>query len=569
MDSSNPIATIGEKDPENNSQINTTHDIFHDKIPPKANIKDETGVLATLALTNDPVDPQTSRRVLRKIDAHILPFLCITYALQFIDKTSLGYSSVYGIIADNHLVGQQYSWTSSIFYFGYLLAEYPGIAVLQRFPLAKFLGVNIVLWGAILMTSAACSSFAGIATVRFLLGVTEATISPGFVAVTGIWWTRQEQAGRSALWISFLGVGSFVGVLVAYGIGHITGGLSPWKYIYLILGAVTVLWGVVFTLFVPDGPADVKWLTQEEKVVAVQRIVENKTGTKSRRFEMAQVWEAVTDPAVIILGLISFVNAIASGGLAFGSLLIQGLGFSSINSTLMNLPLSTVQLVAQLGCGYLASKIKHSRLHIASLAMIPPVRKSGRRDVQTSWLIFWQIIGTCLINQLDASDKWGRLVGVWLLGTYPVGFMTILGLLSANIAGSTKRSVASGWVFVCYCVGQISGPQFFQSTQAPSYHSGIVAMLCGFILNLVLNEVLRLIYVIENKRRDKMLVGKTEEEIAYLKKESEIQGFEDVTDKDNVGLRTLPDLKKSTKLTSLCLGDVSICDVTALKQPCH
>lgn len=382
MATSKPLPVIGDHSTEKGSQM-TTIDLPHDHVDKNpmtnAHIKDETGTLATLALNNGPMNQNTSRHVLRKVDVHILPFLCITYALQFIDKTCLGYSSVYGIIADNHLAGQQYSWTSSIFYFGYMMAEYPGIAILQRFPVAKFLGANIILWGAVLMTTAACSSFAGIASVRFLLGMTEATISPGFVAVTGMWWTRQEQAGRSALWISFLGVGSFVGVLIAYGIGHITGSLSPWKYIYLILGAVTILWGVLFTLFVPDGPAHVKWLTEDERVVAVQRIVENKMGTKSRRFERSQVWEAAKDPAVIMLGLISFVNAIASGGLAFGSLIIQGLGFSSINSTLMNLPLSTVQLVAQLGCGYLASRIPKSRLHIASFSMIPPV--SGSRFV--------------------------------------------------------------------------------------------------------------------------------------------------------------------------------------------
>jgi MFS family permease len=339
----------------------------------KVSIKDETGALAIQALSQGEVDPEASKRVLRKIDMYILPFLCCTYALQFIDKTSLGYSSVYGIIPDNHLVGQNYSWVSSIFYFGYMFAEYPGVAVLQRFPVAKFLGANIVLWGCILMTTAACSSFAGLATVRFLLGATEATISPGFVAVTGMWWTRQEQAGRSALWISFLGVGSFVGTLVSYGIGHITGSLKPWKYIYIILGAVTIVWGVAFTLLVPDSPSQVKWLTEEEKVVAVQRIMVNKTGTKSRRFVRAQIMEAATDPKIIVLGLISFVNAIASGGLAFSSLVIQGFGFDPLQTTLMGLPLSVVQLVTQLTAGFLASKIPKARLHIATVAMIPPV----------------------------------------------------------------------------------------------------------------------------------------------------------------------------------------------------
>ncbi|TID01687.1 putative transporter [Colletotrichum higginsianum] len=487
-----------------------------DDLVSKHHITDESGALAASALNSAPLDDAQSRSILRKLDRRILPFLCVTYALQFIDKTSLGYSSVYGIIPDNGLVGQQYSWASSIFYFGYLVAEYPGVAVLQRFPVAKFLGANIVLWGAILMTTAACSSFAGLASVRFLLGATEATISPGFVAVTGMWWTRQEQAGRSALWVSFLGVGSFIGTLLAYGIGHITGSLSPWKYIFLILGAMTVVWGVVFTLFVPDSPANVTWLTEQERVVAVQRVAANNTGTgRSRTFVMAQVVEAATDPAIIILGLISFVNAIASGGLAFGSLIIQGFGFSPLQTTLMNLPLSTVQVVTQLGAGFLTSKISSSRLHVGTVAMIPP------------------IIGTLLINQLHLDNKWGRLVGVWLLGSYPVGFMVILGLLSTNIAGGTKRSVASGWVFVCYCIGQIAGPQFFKSKEAPAYHNGIVAMLCGFILNLVLNQILRFIYVLENKKRDKLLEGKSEEEIAEMQREGEVLGFEDATDKTN------------------------------------
>ncbi|KAI6086149.1 MFS general substrate transporter [Hypoxylon rubiginosum] len=482
-------------------------------------IKDEAGDLAARALTIAAVDEETARKVRRKIDLRILPFLAITYALQFIDKTSLGYSSVYGIIPDNHLQGQDYSWASSIFYFGYLIAEYPGIAVIQRFPVAKFLGVNVILWGAILMTTSACTSFGGLATVRFFLGMVESTISPGFVAITGIWWTRQEQAGRSALWISFLGVGSFVGTLLAYGIGHIQSTLSTWKYIYLILGAVTIVWGIVFFLFVPDSPASVKWLSEDEKVIAIQRVIENKTGTKSRRFAKEQVVEAITDPAVIVLGLISFVNAIASGGLAFGSLIIQGFGFSSLQTTLLNLPLSAVQVVAQLGSGFLTTRLGNSRLIIGSVAMLPP------------------IVGTVLINQLQVTNRWGRLVGVWLLGSYPVGFMIILGLLSTNIAGSTKRSIASGWVFICYCVGQIAGPQFFKSKEAPAYHNGIVAMLCGFILNLVLNQVLRFIYARENKRRDQTLEGKSEYEIAEMKRESELQGFEDVTDKNNVMFR--------------------------------
>ncbi|RDW84454.1 hypothetical protein BP6252_02044 [Coleophoma cylindrospora] len=482
-------------------------------------IDDEAGVIAVQALASGVVDPVLSKKVLRKIDFYILPFLCVTYGLQFLDKTSLGYSSVFGIIPDNHLVGQDYSWASSIFYFGYLIMEYPGVALLQRFPIAKFLGFNIVAWASILMITAACSSFAGLATVRFLLGMFEATISPGFVAITGIWWTRQEQASRSAIWVSFLGFFGTIGGLITYGIGHIQGSLATWKLIYLILGAFTVVWGILFIIVVPDNPATTRWLTEEERIVAVQRVLENKTGTKTRTFVKAQVIEALTDPKIILLALISLVNAIASGGLSFGSIIIKGFGFTSLQTSLMNMPLSFLQAIFTLLGGWAQTKLPNARLIVASVAMIPP------------------IIGTVLINQLDLSNKWGRLVGLWLLAGYPTGFMVLLSLLATNVAGTTKKSVASGMVFVMYCVGQIVGPQCFKTAEAPTYHSGIVAMLVGFILNLVFNLVLRFLYVRENRRRDRALEGKSEAELEALREQSRAQGFENVTDVENVFFR--------------------------------
>ncbi|KAH6693357.1 major facilitator superfamily domain-containing protein [Leptodontidium sp. MPI-SDFR-AT-0119] len=482
-------------------------------------IDDEAGEIAAQALASGPADAEVSRKVLRKIDLYILPFLCITYGLQFLDKTTLGYSSVFGIIPDNHLKGQDYAWASSIFYFGYMMAEYPGVALMQRFPIAKFLGINIIIWASILMITATCSSFAGLATVRFLLGMFEATISPGFVAITGIWWTRQEQASRSAIWVSFLGFFGTIGGLITFGIGHIEGSLATWKLIFLILGAFTIVWGVLFLLVVPDNPATARWLTQEERVVAVQRVVENKTGTKSTTFVKAQVLEALTDPKILLLGLISFVNAVASGGLSFGSIIIRGFGFTPLETTLMNMPLSFLQAVFTLMGGYAQHKFPNARLIVGSVAMIPP------------------IIGTVLINQLNTHNKWGRLVGVWLLAGYPTGFMVLLGLLATNVAGSTKKSMASAMVFVMYCVGQIVGPQCFKAKQAPAYHGGIVAMLIGFILNIVFNLTLRFLYQLENRKRDRALEEKTQEEIEALKDESRLQGFDNVTDKYNVFFR--------------------------------
>lgn len=56
------------------------------------------------------IDPQEAKRVLRKIDMRLMPILFVTYMLQYLDKNSINFSSVYGLQKGTHLKGQQYSW---------------------------------------------------------------------------------------------------------------------------------------------------------------------------------------------------------------------------------------------------------------------------------------------------------------------------------------------------------------------------------------------------------------------------------------------------------------------------
>ena len=79
-----------------------------------------------LALFSNPdelheeITPQDEARLQRKIDFMILPYLAVCYAFFYIDKTTLSYAAIFGIRNDLHLVGTQYNWLSSIFYFGFL-----------------------------------------------------------------------------------------------------------------------------------------------------------------------------------------------------------------------------------------------------------------------------------------------------------------------------------------------------------------------------------------------------------------------------------------------------------------
>lgn len=58
--------------------------------------------------------PEDERKLLRKIDWHIMPLLCVVYGLNYLDKTTVSYASIMGLKTDLKLVGQQYSWLGSM-----------------------------------------------------------------------------------------------------------------------------------------------------------------------------------------------------------------------------------------------------------------------------------------------------------------------------------------------------------------------------------------------------------------------------------------------------------------------
>lgn len=74
------------------------------------------------------LDEATNKRLLRRIDWNLMPVMCVVYGLNYLDKTTISYASIMGIKKDIGLVGDDYQWLGSMFYFGYL-----GIVVLLDF----------------------------------------------------------------------------------------------------------------------------------------------------------------------------------------------------------------------------------------------------------------------------------------------------------------------------------------------------------------------------------------------------------------------------------------------------
>lgn len=57
---------------------------------------------------------------------------------------------------------------------GFLVWEFPSVYISQKLPVAKFLGVNILLWGAVVMLHAVARTFQQFFALRFILGMLSA-----------------------------------------------------------------------------------------------------------------------------------------------------------------------------------------------------------------------------------------------------------------------------------------------------------------------------------------------------------------------------------------------------------
>ncbi|OTA98197.1 hypothetical protein M426DRAFT_326182 [Hypoxylon sp. CI-4A] len=432
------------------------------------------------------LDKEAHRKLVRRIDTHIMPLICIVYFLQYLDKIAISYASVTGITESTGLKGNEFNWVASIFFFGQLAFEFPTIRLIQLFPLAKYASINVILWGATLACLAACKNYAGLLICRFFLGVLEAAVVPAWVLFTSQWYTKEEQAFRVGIWFSTCGAAQMFGGFFAYGVAiHVgkdpTAALKGWQIIFLFLGLLTAVIGIAFWFVMPDSPAVAGFLDKEQKGHHLERIRHNEQGIGSQTFKWDQVREALTDTMTWLYAFWIFAanipNSIAT---SFGNILVKGIGYSNEESLLLVTPLGAWELVALIGLTYGAMKTKQ-RLYFCIAGHIPA------------------IVGAVL---MATTERIPALIGYYTSGSIPIGWTTILGLQSSNVAGSTKKVTVACIGTIAYTVGNIISPQTFQAKDGPRYLPAKISICIIYVLITLDLVLMRWVLERRNKKRD-------------------------------------------------------------------
>ncbi|ODM20573.1 hypothetical protein SI65_03626 [Aspergillus cristatus] len=415
--------------------VDIEKDVSTEKQPARAHDADEAlNAFEELQGEAIELDAGTNKRLLKIIDWHLMPIMCFVYGMNYLDKTTLSYASVMGIKDDLNLVGDQYQWLGSFFYFGYLAWEYPTNVLLQRLPLA---------------------------------------VTPGFALLTSQWYTKDEQASRVNIWFSFNGWGQILGGFVAYGIAVGTqrhgSAIESWKIVFLCTGLLTVTLGLIFLWIIPDSQLNARWLKKEDRVLAVARVRVNQQGIGNKHFKFYQVKEALMDPMTWAFFFVALIADIPNGGITnFFNQLITSFGYSEEQSLLYGVPGGAVEVIALIASGY-TSHITQQRILCSTGGLI------------------CAIVGMVLIVALPLENDVGRLIGYYMTQASPTPFVALLSLVSSNMAGYTKKTTVAALYLIGYCAGNIIGPQVFRPKDAPRYvPAEITIIVCWGVCLLIL-----------------------------------------------------------------------------------
>lgn len=220
----------------------------------------------------------------------------------------------------------------------------------------------MTLWGVATACGAAAQNYPTLLVSRIFLGIFEATIGPSLMIISSQWYTKSEQAPRFSFWYLGLGLGQIIGGAVSYGFQHVAPGaaLAGWRIMFLVLGCLTVVFGLCAYFFLPDTPWQAPWLSDAEKVALLRHVCVNQTGIENKSIRLKEVKEAVLDPQVWLLTLSVVLLSISSGVVTtYSATLIRNLGYLPKQAALMNMPSGVVSIFFTLMVGYGIRKQSH------------------------------------------------------------------------------------------------------------------------------------------------------------------------------------------------------------------
>ncbi|PTB69009.1 MFS general substrate transporter [Trichoderma citrinoviride] len=421
------------------------------------------------------------KRIYRKIDMRLVPLMFFCYFLQFLDKVIVNYANIMGIAKNLHFVGNDFSWMATAFFIGYAVAEFPQGYLIQKFPVSKVLGFNVLLWGIVVCCTAATQNFAGAAAVRTLLGMFEAVITPALIMITSQWYNKKQATLRTGIWYCGLGGGQVMGGLISWAAQHgSTTSFQSWRIMFVAVGVFNLFVALAVIIVMPSGVREAAFLTEDEKALIEEVLARDQAGAGKKVFRASGILDALKDLQVWLLFLNTILIVIPSGIITtFSATIINSIFLTPKKSALLNMPAGAISIFATFAGTYVIYYNLPRWLSIIGL-LIPT------------------IIGAGLMS--FAKSNAGALAGVYLINFDVAPLALIYALVGANTQGYTKKVTVNVIIAIAFSIANIIGPQTFQDKDKPKYLPAKITVLGVAGASIVVTILLRILYGMRNAK---------------------------------------------------------------------
>nr|QFR37170.1 MFS transporter [Cyberlindnera americana] len=459
-------------------------------------------------------------KVLRKIDIRLLPLVSLLYLLSNLDRGNIGNAYIEGLAEDLKLEGNQFNWCLTIFFLTYSACEIPSNYLLKLIgKQSVFIPTIMVLFGLTMTFMGLVKNFAGLFSLRFLLGVFEAGLYPGVSYGLTMYYAKKEMQSRQAIFYCASSVaGAFSGIL-AFAIAKMdgVGGYAGWRWIFILEGILTILVAVSAFFLLPDYPDTAKFLTPREQQFVIWRLqVDNNYKNVNEKIHLFEgsmrakpdftkfteeddvplkvaFLSVFKDPAIyghilVYWGIICPMYALS----LFGPSVIYALGYTRGTAQLMTVPVYVLAAISAVIQAFIVDKV-------------------GNRSFFVLGDLLLVIIGftMALVGQLKSIN--GLIyAALYIAGSGLVSlFPGIISWVAINFANPRKRAIAMACQIGLGNFGGAAAANFYKTGRYQVGH----ALCLGFATLAIINVIiLQLGYTRANRKaKEDLRAGKYDE----------------------------------------------------------
>ena len=371
---------------------------------------------------------------LARVRRRLLPFLCLLYIVAYLDRINGSFAA----LQMNEALGFSsavYGLGAGIFFISYVMFEVPSNLILHRVGVRPWIARIMITWGIASSSMMFVQGATSFYVLRFVLGAAEAGFFPGIILYLTRWFPAGERAGAIALFMTATALAGVIGGPVSGLLLSMqgAGGLDGWQWLFLLEGIPAVLLGVAVLVWLPEGPAQARWLEPREREWLIARLAEEENaGSGSAHGAFGA---ALRSGRLWALAFLYFSIIITFYGVSFWlPQILQSLsGLSDLSVAFLSALPYVVAAVGMVFVARWSDRTGHRARYVMICAVIGGIGFAVAASVTHP-------VASLLALSLTALGVWGTLGPFWAM---PPAFL--------------RGSAAAGGIAVINSVGNIGG----------------------------------------------------------------------------------------------------------------